>query len=418
MSGNVRVLHVLDHSLPVQSGYTFRTLAILAAQRSLGWDTHHLTSPKHGPSSAPDELVDGWRFSRTPFACARPDLPVWREVCAMRATTRRLDELVATLRPTLLHAHSPLLNGYPALWIGRRHRIPVVYEVRAFWEDAAVDQGTAREGDLRYRATRALETQLIRRADAVVAICDGLKQDILARGGIAADRVTVAPNAVDASRFTTERRPDRELRSRLGIQDGSAVLGFIGSMYPYEGLEFLVRSLPDLLQQEPAACLLIVGGGPAEERIRSLADQLGLPGRVVLPGRVPHGEVGRYYDLVDLFVYPRLSMRLTELVTPLKPLEAMASGRIVVASDVGGHRELITDGSTGFLFRAGDRAALIGTLQTALAHRGRWPAVAQAARQHVERHHSIERLAEIYRHVLARIRAQSVALEPSVTLAS
>jgi glycogen synthase len=418
MSGNMRVLHVLDHSLPVQSGYTFRTLAILAAQRSLGWETYHLTSPKHGPSHALDELIDGWRFSRTPFTRARPDLPIWREVRAMQATTRRLDDLVATLRPTMLHAHSPLLNGYPALWVGRRHGIPVVYEVRAFWEDAAVDQGTAREGDLRYRATRALETRLIRRADGVVAICQGLKRDILARGRIAADKITVAPNAVDASRFTIERRPDQELRSRLKIRDASVVLGFIGSMYPYEGLEFLVRSFPDLLQQEPTACLLIVGGGPAEKRVRALVDQLGLGGQVVLPGRVPHGEVGRYYDLVDLFVYPRLSMRLTELVTPLKPLEAMASGRIVVASDVGGHRELIADGSTGFLFRAGDRSALIDALQAALAHRTQWPAVAHAARQHVERQHAIERLAEIYRQVMVRIQERSVALDPSVTLAS
>jgi PEP-CTERM/exosortase A-associated glycosyltransferase len=418
MSENPRVLHVLDHSLPVQSGYTFRTLAILGAQRSLGWETHHLTSPKQGPSPALDELIDGWRFLRTPSVPVRPDLPISRELHAMRATTRRLAGLVATLQPTVLHAHSPILNGYPALWLARRHRIPVIYEVRAFWEDAAVDQGTTREGDLRYRVTRALETQLMRRADAVVAICDGLRQDILARGRISAAKVTVAPNAVDASRFTTERHTDQGLRSRLGLQDASAVLGFIGSMYDYEGLEFLVRAFSNLLQQEPLARLVIIGGGPAEERVRTLVDQLGLAGRVVLLGRVPHGEVRRYYDLVDVFVYPRLSMRLTELVTPLKPLEAMASGRIVIASDVGGHRELIADGRTGFLFRAGDDSALIGVLRAALAHRERWPAVAYEARRHVERQHSLERLGEIYRHVMARTQERPTALEPSLTLAS
>jgi PEP-CTERM/exosortase A-associated glycosyltransferase len=418
MSGNPRLLHVLDHSLPLQSGYTFRTLAILAAQRSLGWETHHLTSPKHGPSPAPDELIDGWRFLRTPFARARPDLPVWRELRAMQATARRLDGLVAELQPTALHAHSPLLNGYPALRVARRRGLPLIYEVRAFWEDAAVDQGTAREGDLRYRLTRALETRLMRRADAVVAICDGLRRDILARGGIAAEKVTVAPNAVDASRFTTERRVDPELRRRLGLQDASAVLGFIGSIYPYEGLELLIGALPDLLRREPMARLLIVGGGPAEPRVRGLVDRLGLAGQVALPGRVPHGEVGRYYDLVDLFVYPRLPMRLTELVTPLKPLEAMASGRIVVASDVGGHRELVADGRTGFLFRAGDRGALVDTLHAVLACRERWPAMAREARRQVERRHSLDRLSLVYCDVMARARRQAVPFAPAPTPAS
>jgi glycosyltransferase involved in cell wall biosynthesis len=252
----------------------------------------------------------------------------------------------------------------------------------------------------------------------VVAICDGLRRDILARGGIAAEKVTVAPNAVDASRFTTERRVDPGLRSRLGLQDASAVLGFIGSIYPYEGLELLIGALPGLLQREPMARLLIVGGGPAEQRVRGLVDRLGLAGHVLLPGRVPHGEVGHYYDLVDLFVYPRLPMRLTELVTPLKPLEAMASGRLVVASDVGGHRELIADGRTGFLFRAGDPSALVDTLHAVLAQRGRWPALAQEAHRHVERQHSIGRLGEIYRDVLARVQLHALSLGLSAKLAS
>jgi PEP-CTERM/exosortase A-associated glycosyltransferase len=419
MGDQARILHVLDHSLPVQSGYTFRTLAILLAQRALGWETHHLTSPKHGPSPALDELVDGWRFLRTPLGRAGSGIPVWRELHVMRATARRLDELVVALRPTLLHAHSPLLDGYPALWVGRRRRVPVIYEVRAFWEDAAVDQGTARAGDPRYRATRMLETQLMRRADAVVAICEGLRQDILARGGIPAEKVTVAPNAVDITRFTTQRRVEPELRRRLGLGDASAVLGFIGSFYAYEGLEFLIGAMPSLLRREPGARLLIVGGGPAEQRIRALVEQLGLAGQVILLGRVPHAEVGSYYDLVDLFVYPRLSMRLTELVTPLKPLEAMACGRIVVASDVGGHRELVVDGRTGFLFRAGDRDALVDTLHAALTCRERWPTVAHEARRHVERQHSVTRLGESYQDVVARAaRRQPTALEPSVTLAA
>jgi glycogen(starch) synthase len=396
-----RWLHVLDHSIPHQSGYAFRTLGVLQAQRALGWETFHLTSPKQGPLETEEELVDGWHFFRTPWRSVRPELPVWQELAQARATARRLDTLVTQLRPTLIHAHSPLLNGYPALWVGRRHGLPVLYEVRAFWEDAAVDQGTAREGDLRYRTTRALETRLMRRADAVVTICEGLRGDILARGGILPRKVAVAPNAVDAARFSLERRVDQGLRRRLGLEHASVVLGFIGSFYPYEGLELLVGTMPELLRAQPEARLLLVGGGPAAERVAALVASLGLAGRVVLPGRVPHGEVGRYYDLVDAFVYPRLPMRLTELVTPLKPLEAMASGRLVLASDVGGHRELVQDGTTGFLFRAGDRQALLATFEQMLAFRDRWPVITGQARSWVERNRSWEQVGCVYAAVVA-----------------
>ena len=180
---SLRILHILDHSIPLQSGYTFRTRAILREQRRLGWETFHLTSPKHAAPGGPEEDVDGLHFYRTPQdsgALAR--LPVVRELALMRATARRLEEVARDVRPDILHAHSPVLNAIPALWVGRRLGIPVVYEVRAFWEDAAADHGTSREWGLRYRLTRALETFAMRRAGHVTTICEGLKQDIVSRG--------------------------------------------------------------------------------------------------------------------------------------------------------------------------------------------------------------------------------------------
>src|SRR5262249_4673220 len=109
----------------------------------------------------------------------------------------------------IIHAHSPVLNALPALWAGRHHRLPVVYEVRSLWEDAAVDAGTAREGDLRYRATRALETYALRRVDAIATICDGLRNEIVGRG-IPAERVNAIPNAVDTAHFTLDQKVDAD----------------------------------------------------------------------------------------------------------------------------------------------------------------------------------------------------------------
>lgn len=376
----MRILHILDHSIPLHSGYTFRTAAILREQRRLGWETFHLTSPKHTAPGGEEEDVDGLHFYRT--RGAQGAVPVLREWQLMSALTRRLETVARELHPDVLHAHSPVLNAIPALRVGRRLGIPVVYEVRAFWEDAAVDHGTSREGGLRYRLTRALETYALKRADHVTTICEGLRRDIVARG-IAEERVTVIPNAVDADKFRQGGVADESLKQQLGL-GGARVLGFIGSFYAYEGLDLLLNAFAAIHAGAPDVRILLVGGGPQEESLKAQARRLGIDRQVVFAGRVPHGEVQRYYDLVDLLVYPRLPMRLTELVTPLKPLEAMAQGRLFVASDVGGHRELIRDGETGWLFRAGDARDLAAVVLRTLEERANWAAVRAAGRRYVE----------------------------------
>ncbi len=397
----MHILHVLDHSLPIHSGYTFRTRAILNGQHALGWQTTHLTSPKHYGAEDDVETFDGLTFHRTRPATGRwarwPLLDHWS---VARATRERLVPLAREIRPDLIHAHSPALNGIAAVQAGRRLGIPVVYEVRAFWEDAAVDHGTTREGSLRYRLTRALETWVLRRADQVTTICEGLRADIVARG-IAPEKVTVIPNAVDPSAFTPGGSRDEALARALGIHDRT-VLGFLGSFYAYEGLDLLIRALPALRGRHPEVCVLLVGGGPQEARLKTLVRKLDLAGSVAFAGRIPHEEVHRYYALVDVFVYPRLSMRLTELVTPLKPLEAMAQGGIVLASDVGGHRELIEDGVTGALFAAGDATALAEAAARLITERDRWPERALAARAFVERERTWETSVARYREVYAR----------------
>jgi len=361
----LRILHVFDHSLPLHSGYTFRSANILRGQRRLGWETFHLTSPKQGQTEQLEEQVEDLRFFRTPLPTGPLSrLPLFNQWAFMRATERRLLELARRLKPDLLHAHSPVLNAYPALHVGRQLGIPVVYEIRAFWEDAAVDHGTQPEWGLRYRLTRAMETRAVRQASQVVTICGGLRGDLVARG-IPLDKIGVVPNAVDIEHFSRGGMPDLALRARLGLDD-NRVIGFLGSYYAYEGLDLLIEALPLILERAPDVKLLLVGGGPQEANLKAQATALNLADKVVFVGRVPHSEVNRYYDLVDLLAYPRHAMRLTDLVTPLKPLEAMAQGRLLIASDVGGHQELIEDGHTGMLFRAGDVADLADKALAAL----------------------------------------------------
>lgn len=401
----MKILHLLDHSLPLQSGYSFRTIGILSAQRKRGWRTVQMTTPKQYRFDGAVDQVDGWTFYRTTHpSAASQKLPVIRELSQMRASRCRLDEVIEETRPDILHAHSPVLNGLPALGAARRHRLPLVYELRALWEDAAVDAGTAREGDLRYRASRALETYVLRRTDAVTTICEGLRREILARG-VPATKVTVIPNAVDVEQFTMDRRADAELQRTLGLE-GCNVLGFIGSFYAYEGLDLLIDAVTRLKRQRLDVKLLLVGGGPEQERLVARASALGIGSSVVFTGRVPHAEVRRYYDLVTLFVYPRRRMRLTELVTPLKPLEAMAQGSIVVASDVGGHKELLVDGERGYLFRADDVEALATKLAEVIASQEAWPAMRLAGRRFVEAERTWDRVAARYAPAYERLLAQ------------
>lgn len=383
-SSALRILHVLDHSIPLHSGYTFRTRSILQQQRALGWDTCHITSSKQGDVKQPKESVDGLDFFRTPPASGLMSrVPVLNQLAVIDSLARRLLEVAKEVKPDILHAHSPALNAMAALRVGKKLGIPVVYEIRAFWEDAAVDHGTSTEWGMRYRLTRAMETYALRNVDAATTICEGLRSEIIATRGIPASKLTVIPNAVNIEDFSVGGEKDSAMAVKLGLE-GKTVLGFIGSFYAYEGLDVLLQALPAMLQKNPDIRVLLVGGGPQDAALKAQAQALGVQDQVIFTGRVPHSEVQRYYDLVDVLVYPRLKMRLTDLVTPLKPLEAMAQGRVLVASDVGGHKELIEHGKTGMLFKAGDPQALAEQVLALLSQPQQWPAMRAQGRHFVE----------------------------------
>ncbi len=401
----MKILHILDHSIPLHSGYTFRTRSILDHQRKLGWETAHVTGAKHGQATGTDELeqeVDGFHFYRTPQPTGMlSKLPVFNQMAIVSSLTKRLAQVIPLEKPDILHAHSPSLNGLAALNAARQFKLPLVYEIRAFWEDAAVDHGTCKEGDLRYRLTQNMETKVIRGADAVTTICEGLRREIVGRG-VSEDKVTVIPNAVNAEKFTLGGEADPALQQQLGLQ-GCRVLGFIGSFYAYEGLPLLLQALPKIRQRHGDIKVLLIGGGPQEATLKQLAADLGIAEHVIFTGRVPHDQVNRYYDLVDILVYPRLSMRLTELVTPLKPLEAMAQGRLFAASDVGGHHELIKDRVTGRLFKADDVNSLAEVVVDLLDNQEQWPELKANGRRYVEEERNWHRSVSFYQPVYERL---------------
>jgi len=344
----MNILHVLDHSVPLFSGYSFRSRSIIHAQRALGLQPVVLTSPKHRSPTDAMEEIEGIRYHRTASLTADSFgmIPFVGELKLMMRMTRRIETVARQEKIEVIHSHSPLLNGLPALWVARRLKVPLVYEARAFWEDAAVDHGTFAENSFRYRVCQELETFLFKHTDHAVTICEAMRQDLRKRG-VSDDKITVVPNGVNIDEFKPIER-SQTLAEGLGL-NGGPVFGFVGSFYRYEGLRFLVEAFPKIRAQIPDARLLLVGGGEEEEVLKELARQ---QSGVHFTGRVLHRDVMDYYSLVDVFVCPRLRMRLTELVTPLKPFESMAMGKAILASDVGGHKELIENGRTGCLFAA------------------------------------------------------------------
>ncbi|WP_053382114.1 TIGR04063 family PEP-CTERM/XrtA system glycosyltransferase [Nitrospira moscoviensis] len=358
----MRVLHVLDHSLPVQSGYAFRSEAVCIAQKRRGWEPIVVTSPKHYESWRGEwnqsEEIGGIRYYRA-RTVSSPALPLLGEVRLMAALARRLSSVIHAESPHVLHPHSPVLNAIPALLMGRRWGIPVIYEMRSSWEDAAVDRGSYAATSWKYKVSRSLETWVCSKADRVVVICEGLKRDLVGRG-IPQERIVVVPNGVDVERF--QPRPgDADVWKRLGLQ-GKKVVSFMGSFFRWEGLDLLIDAVAKLARVRSDVALLLVGGGEMEAALKDKIRLLGIEQHVVMPGWIPQADTLGLYPLIDVLAFPRYSTHLTERVTPLKPLEAMAMGKAVIASDVGGHRELVRHQETGLLFEAGNAAALAEAL--------------------------------------------------------
>ncbi|MDY7037403.1 MAG: TIGR04063 family PEP-CTERM/XrtA system glycosyltransferase [Thermodesulfobacteriota bacterium] len=387
----MKILHILDHSLPLHSGYTFRSHNIFLEQRKRGWKPVVVTSPKHEQSWKGDwtsrEEINGFTYYRTGDVSASP-VPFADEIRLIRALMKRIREVIEIEKPDILHAHSPVLNAIPALWMRHKLKIPVVYEIRAFWEDAAVDHGTYGENSLKYRMVRCLETWVCHKADQVAVLCKGLKKELIARG-ISSDKITVVYNGINPDDFSISE-PDQSFINEWGL-NGKKVIGFIGSFYRYEGLDLLIQAFSNISNKYPEAILLLVGGGEMHDQLNKLKELNKLQNRIIMPGRIPHDRIPGVYALVDILAYPRYSMRLTDLVTPLKPLEAMAMGKAFVASDVGGHKELIKHEQNGLLFSAGNIQALAETLERLLKDHDLRSALQAKEYSWVRMHHTWEK---------------------------
>jgi PEP-CTERM/exosortase A-associated glycosyltransferase len=351
---------VFDHSLPVLSGYSIRSKSIVEAQQKLGHRIQVLTGTAHqlDDPTASDTALNGILYHRTTLPntlSGRAIIRRWpllREVSAIWLLRQRILEVLERAAFDVIHAHSPSLCGLAAWSAAAARHLPFVYEIRGFWEESAVDQNRIRKGSPRYIASRRLEEFVVRRADGVVGISRNILADLQARG-IEPRKLWHVSNGVDIERFRPLPR-DTDLSRRLDLVEGEPVLGFIGSLWKFEGISWLVRALAQLRQRGARFRVLIVGAGEEAVAIRAAIKELSVEDLILFPGPVSHNEVHRYYSVMDILVYPRRRIRLTERVTPLKPLEALAQSKAVLGSNVGGIRELVEPEETGLLFNPDD----------------------------------------------------------------
>ncbi|NML60192.1 glycosyltransferase [Massilia sp. RP-1-19] len=366
----MRILHVLDHSIPVHTAYSHRTLSLLRQQRALGWHTIQLTGPAQGKVETEDRNRDGWHFIRT-----RPG-PEWLPPSLLaRRMARRLRHAIRLSRPDLLHAHPPALNAIAALWAGWRSDVPVLVEMHGGTRSAA-------------------DNYIARAAAAVVTDSFALRAGLLA-GGAAEGRISVIPPAIDPA-----RQPAGPWPAYLPGQ-GGPLLAYAGPFGQRDGVHLLIAAMAPLLRVHPALRLVLAGAGPAQAQAQ-LMQLAGVHGAAVLfPGQPERESLTAIYAAADLVLFPALPTR--SFMVARKPLEAMAHGALVLASDIGPHRELVDHGRNGILFEAGSVDSLVESVLALLAEPGCMQPLRERARTFAEVERGWETAARSYGPVYKRL---------------
>lgn len=364
-------LYLLHNALPYHSGgYATRTHGLLTELNRMGWDVDGVTRlgypydmPKMAdlPDLPPREVV-----GEVDYHHLLRGRQIEKKNPMFDYTERYMAALLPLARaerPAILHGASNHWNGLAAIKTARTLGIASVYEVRGLWEVTRGSRDPAWAASDQYRYIARMEADAARGADRVLAITGALKAELIDRG-VDEDTITLVPNGVDTERFVPIPR-DRELANELGVSD-KRVIGYVGTIADYEGLGLLITAARELRRVREDFHVLIVGDGAVLENLQAQVAAEGLGDVVTFAGRVPHEEVERYYSIIDITPFPRLPLPVCEMVSPLKPFEAMAMGKAVVASDVAALAEIVTPGQNGLLHEKGSAESLIEQLTTLL----------------------------------------------------
>ena len=392
-----RVLYVASSSRPYHStGYSSRTHGVAKAIRGHGWDVLCVTRPGY-PADRSDSMAGvEHRYDAFEYEGVR-----YQALEGPHRRKRPLDEYLlesadiiaskaANIRAAIIHAASNYEAGLPALMAARRLGIPFLYEVRGLWEYTAASRLPGWENTERFALDKMLESSVVRHADRVITLTGALAEELQHRGA-SADRILLAENAIEPEQFVPRQR-NIDLANHLGIERGDFVIGYAGSIVSYEGLDDLLAAFVELRKTHPQCRLLIVGAGNALPALRQQAEMAGVADRVVFTDRVPPADVPEYLSLVDVIALPRKPFTVCELVSPLKPFEAMAMEIPLVVSDVAALREISHDQRTALVHEAGNPLDLAACLARLIEEPGLAVRLTAAARELVRARHTWARV--------------------------
>lgn len=397
--------YVLAGSLPqMTSGYAMRSHHLLQALAKTEFPVHCMTRPGF-PVDVPGQdaqaavpvisRVDGVEYHRILV----PNRKELKQTPYLEGARRALMAEFARLKPFAVMAASNHANAAPALLAARALGLPFIYDVRGFWELSRLSDDPAFGETEEFRSAFALEGAVAAHADLIFTLTEPMREELVRRGA-SADRIRLLPNGCDPAQFVPRLR-DADLEATLGIPADVPVIGYVGSFWGYEGLDDLIRACGMLRRRGVAFRLVLVGDAPSQVRnrapitpeLKARITQEGLDDWSFLPGRVPADTVEAWYSLIDIAPFPRKPLPVTELVSPMKPLEAMSMAKTVVVSSVGALAEMVSHNETGLVFAKGDCDALADTLETALRDPALRRRLGQAARRRVITERSWDRIA-------------------------
>lgn len=369
--GDVRYLRTLHPSRRAKNRKISHKLVSLFTRKPTAVSLENEIEP-HEKKILPLRVIDFFYYGlfKIGRACRhffRIGWKVVEEKILVQEFTRRIMAVAEEEKADIIHAHTPYRVGLPAMRAARKLDLPFVYEMRGMWEETAVANGRWMRNGPAYKRFQAYETRVLRKADAIICISETLRKEAISRG-VPPAKITVVPNAIETSIFENEIISEvlPSAVQRLNITSKPTVIGYIGSLREMEGVDLTADAVALLHNKGHNVRFFVLSGTNGQAELRLHCKLLGIEDITVIMGPVPHSEVSGFYNLIDLFVVSRPDTRVTRLVTPLKPFEAMAMKKPVIASRLPALEEIIEHEKTGFLFQPGQKEDLALTLERCL----------------------------------------------------
>ncbi|MGA1875368.1 MAG: glycosyltransferase family 4 protein [bacterium] len=355
----MRILHVLDHSLPYVTDYSLKGRYIIKLQKDFGLNPVVITSPSHALVSNPIELIEGVFHYRTflPEESTPPrrGCPFLKERLSIVSLGQAIYRVASKQKIDVIHVHSPAFNGIAALEAGQKRNIPLLYEIHDFGEKGLPKHAPGMREPVTQALRKGLDRYLCQQAGAVVITEKGLRERMIEEE-ISEEKIYTVSYGDDSSLLKPIQN-EEEIQKRYNLQN-SPVIGFIGSLFNHEGADCLLQAFLKVREKIPETKLLLIDDGHGLPKARAAWHDVS--GHIIYVGQVKQKDIQRYYSLIDVLVYPQLKMNTGEDSSIQQPMEAMALGKAIIASDMSSLRKLIIDKKTGLLFKAGDISDLAG----------------------------------------------------------